>query len=698
MQKSSSSTVSKKPPPVPTKPPPEARTTTSSAPKTDPKLAYSHSMSLPRGTNKKPKPPPPLPKSQSQEQIHAHASPVVSTTQSSDASGKQPGQKHTGSYKEVLSVGMSLQQLVAEYGDKVPIQIRVLKGYCGNTPRTTISRGDTYNVHFVKCTQVVTVRNASRDQYSIPINSAIKFGMIYDPENNRKKAMQGYTFHRVADITALHQLPKVISLEREVSNEGEDSEESITDVLIVKGIQKFKVSGKKCLSVFNLEAKTEEILPDSYCRSFSTKPSSIMIHLPDIIEHVVNPFPGDAIMEIDYALACQSAGDLEMADLPDSLFSKAVKIYGCCTETTLVSSMVVETDPARSDTGVLIDIPITEEELCDIEVAVVHIRDDDEIQRLNDCTRSMLETFNPMKIMSCKDAISEVSYATQSLLYHAIRPGCEKLGVEILEPSSSIYDVPTAALERIRKQYGEQIVHQKIFHQQSEDANMQSKHGPQLTGRDRPRLPTPDETSDYYETAVSSQNSPLISAEAVPSHRNTAISLPPVGDYEPDSDYDTVVNSLTYARKVTEETPIRGGDSENKLLAAPDSEQIYDTPTHSYLPVADSMISSSVSPNQICELQEAIKQLKKDMVEMSGQIRAKLQAVDDLVSGHQELASQVKTLEAQFQRLAQPDHPRSSMELPTLKTEEANRKALCSMNAIEVRQRSCMLYLPFTHP
>jgi len=100
--------------------------------------------------------------------------------------------------KEVfLSDGMHLRDFVEKYSKSFPVHIKVLKGYCGPSSRLTISSSDTYNIHFMKHTKVVSIKDAHDTPYSIPLNSAIEFGLVYDPNDNRSEAINGLTFEKI---------------------------------------------------------------------------------------------------------------------------------------------------------------------------------------------------------------------------------------------------------------------------------------------------------------------------------------------------------------------------------------------------------------------------------------------------------------------------------------------------------------------
>ena len=52
---------------------------------------------------------------------------------------------------------LSLEDFIAKYQDELPLHVRVCKGFYGQTERTSVSEGDTFNMHFIKKSQVLHV-------------------------------------------------------------------------------------------------------------------------------------------------------------------------------------------------------------------------------------------------------------------------------------------------------------------------------------------------------------------------------------------------------------------------------------------------------------------------------------------------------------------------------------------------------------
>ena len=199
--------------------------------------------------------------------------------------------------KEVfLSDGMHLPDFVEKYSKSFPVHIKVLKGYCGPSSRLTISTNDTYNIHFLKHTQVVAIKDAHDTPYSIPLNSAIEFGLVYDPNENRSEAISGLTFEKISEIIAAHTPPKVFCALK--AFRGEDEKSSVYDheVLVVKQVLKPRLKGKRALKVYSLLTNSEKLLHEDCIGRFTTQPYMVRMHLLEMIEHVIHPFPHQAIV------------------------------------------------------------------------------------------------------------------------------------------------------------------------------------------------------------------------------------------------------------------------------------------------------------------------------------------------------------------------------------------------------------------
>ena len=50
---------------------------------------------------------------------------------------------------------LSLENFISKYQDELPLHVRVCKGFYGQSERTSVSEGDTFNIHFIKKSQVL---------------------------------------------------------------------------------------------------------------------------------------------------------------------------------------------------------------------------------------------------------------------------------------------------------------------------------------------------------------------------------------------------------------------------------------------------------------------------------------------------------------------------------------------------------------
>ena len=136
--------------------------------------------------------------------------------------------------------------------------IHVLEGFSGHTSELTISTADEYNIHFTKHQTVVTVKASSGELYSVPINSAIQFGLLYNPEKQPKKE---HIFKNVSDIIALKTLPKVVCATVAYVGESEAASVAENEVLCIKRVHNPMFHGRKSLEVYSLSTGGKKQLP-----------------------------------------------------------------------------------------------------------------------------------------------------------------------------------------------------------------------------------------------------------------------------------------------------------------------------------------------------------------------------------------------------------------------------------------------------
>ena len=327
---------------------------------------------------------------------------------------------------------LSLSKFVSLYHKELPIQVRVCKGFCGPSEDTSISEGDHFNVHFVKHTKVVTVEYDNGSRYQIPLNSAIPFGILYNPDNNLSDAMKGYRFETVADLLRMSTLPVVVFARKAFQGSSAESSVAANEALLVKKVVSKRLGTKQQLKVFSLKENKEKILNSNCAGNFSTRPKDVCLFLPEILKHLPDIFPCKAVLYNVSSLAADRAAVMS-GGLPNRLGSMTK--FGCASlvtmmhssiETSIVAASALEQDMANAR---LLDIPID----LNILVRVEHIADEDETHRLYEDATFIYEHFDPSKLLDFKSKLAN-SPDTQSQFYTNIHYGRERDGVNLEAP------------------------------------------------------------------------------------------------------------------------------------------------------------------------------------------------------------------------------------------------------------------------
>ena len=327
---------------------------------------------------------------------------------------------------------LSLSKFVSLYHKELPIQVRVCKGYCGPSEDTSISEGDRFNVHFVKHTKIVTVEYDSGSRYHIPLNSAIPFGILYNPDNCLSDAMKGYRFETVADLLRMSTLPVVIFARKAFQGSSAESSICANEALLVKKVVSKRLGTKQQLKVFSLKENKEKVLSPNCAGNFSTRPKDVCLFLPEILKHLPDIFPCKAVLYNVSSLAAERSavmsGGLPIRPGSMTKFGSAslVTMMHSSIETSIVAASALEQDMANAR---LLDIPID----LNILVRVEHIADEDETHRLYEDATFIYEHFDPSKLCDFKSNLAN-SPDTQSQFYTNIHYGRERDGVNLEAP------------------------------------------------------------------------------------------------------------------------------------------------------------------------------------------------------------------------------------------------------------------------
>ena len=320
-----------------------------------------------------------------------------------------------------FSKSISLQQFVQQHSKSLPACVKVVRGYYGQSADSELITDDLYDVHFVKHQKVVTIEDTQGTVYSVPLASTLQFGLVFTQQEN----MDGTTFHKASDIMALKVLPKVVCAMK--AFRGKHEESSVKENEILK-IQSIEVREKEVLKVFSIRTNSVKFLQANCKGDFSTKPSLIRLHLPDILTCI----PCKAVMFIDETVTTLATAKM----FPSSLLSGPILIAESKVEISLVASFSKRTACEVSEMDTLFDIPLADH-LAEVEVAVLESPSTQEVQLLCNDTIRIMREFHPNKLKYLREMKSARATRLQSLLYAEVRKGQEMVGVGL---ESSVRD------------------------------------------------------------------------------------------------------------------------------------------------------------------------------------------------------------------------------------------------------------------
>ena len=313
------------------------------------------------------------------------------------------------------SEAIPLTELFTEqYSNRLPLRIIILQGYRGTIPELCISTSDVYNIHFTKHRSVVCIKDSMGQIYSVPINSSVQFGLVYNPDG-RSTAYS--TFLNVADILAQKTLPKIVCVTQTFDGASDKSIVQKNELLVILKAHRSKMR-RKGLEVHSLLTKSNKFLTGDCKGHFTTDPAKTCLHLPTIVDHIHDPFPNMVVLFPSKAFTSSAQ------EVSSSLFSGPVTMLYAKKETSLVATAVI--DELESEARPLLDFP-HDDCLSEVQVAIL-----DDCESLYENTQSLYQNFDLSKLKSCKDTGSRDTYDTQEFFYTACQEGFEKYGVELL--------------------------------------------------------------------------------------------------------------------------------------------------------------------------------------------------------------------------------------------------------------------------
>ena len=304
---------------------------------------------------------------------------------------------------------MSLEHLIDNYGDHIPLCFRVVEGFLAeNEKDPTIDVDDVYSAHLVKHTDVVTFRDKVGDRYYVPLYSAAKFGIVHTSTKQ--------TFASVGEIMDAVPVPKVVVARTGFDGGDQKSSVKRNEVLVITEVHKPKfVHGKSWLKVFSVTKSEEKKLLRECEAKFTTDPYYTKLYVTDLIQYVPDLLPCNVRL----------FQDLD-SSFPHQLTSEEVLLEEKCRSTSVVVSLVRESGIRKEND--FIDIPTS----IGITVTVVNPESHKEVyEKLYTKTTILQRDFDPAKLQPCVNARTDDTYVTQAQLLAAVRKDYKKVGLEI---------------------------------------------------------------------------------------------------------------------------------------------------------------------------------------------------------------------------------------------------------------------------
>ena len=257
-----------------------------------------------------------------------------------------------------------------------------------------------------------------REDYSVPVNSSVPFGIVYNPVQNEKQALEGFHFETVGDILRMKPLPTVISATKAYHSNSLETSVEANEILLIKGVAtRSTLRGRgKSLKVYSLKHGAKQ-LTEKCAGGFSTKPRSVKMHLSTMIEHSIH-FPQKAVLIADHQIDAVLSSS--MAALPVIL----EKVKG---ETSVIATSAEE---EGTENGAKLDISSD----LDVQVEAVSITETEE-SLLQENSQSLYNSFDISTLQIVIDKPSSRAYELQCLLYKKLRHGKEMDGVQLVLPS-----------------------------------------------------------------------------------------------------------------------------------------------------------------------------------------------------------------------------------------------------------------------
>ena len=277
---------------------------------------------------------------------------------------------------------MTLSDFTALNTSAFPKHVKISNSFMCAFRDVKLAQGDLLDLHFVRQTKAVVLVSTTGEEYVIPLNSAIKFAMIYDPRNTSQLIHQGYHFKSVGELIAMRQMPKVVVATETYHDSKPQSSVETGEILVICGV--VNQSQGKVLKV-NSTTLGKKFLDERCTANFSTRSDITKLSLNDMFK---------ASMQLPLQADIYPPSGLQ---LPDSLTDAPVTLKRFC-----VIKSVIATPSSPEEYSPTCSVPLKVYDISlelDIEILECSELSDKQTIEMRTKTQQLYSSFEPAKVI-----------------------------------------------------------------------------------------------------------------------------------------------------------------------------------------------------------------------------------------------------------------------------------------------------------
>ena len=578
------------------------------------------------------------------------------------------------------SESCQLSDFISRHSHLLPFCVKVCNGFCSSATDLSISQNEIFNLHFVKHTKVVVMKDSEgREEYSVPVNSSVPFGIVYNPVKNEKQALDGFHFETVGDILRMKPLPTVIYATKAYHSNSLETSVEANEILLIKGVtSRSTLRGRgKSLKVYSLKHGTKQ-LSEKCAGGFSTKPHSVRMHLSTMIEHSIL-FPQKAVLIADHQI--DAVLSTTMATLPVIL----EKVKG---ETSIVATSAEE-EGTENDAKLDISSDL------DVQVEAVSITEAEE-SLLQENSQSLYNSFDISTLQIVIDKPSSRAYELQCLLYKKQLHGKEMDGVQLVLPS--LLQSQVDPFDETYEDTKPLVLQPHSIPQQASPSSLSLDPATSLSLDPATSLSLEPARSLSLEPATSLSLEPARSLSLEPAR---SLSLEPARSLSLEPEASSPEQENLYEIIQTE----RLGQSDGEYIdMKPDDEskqhitkilECVNEINYNYqtieMQIAQMSDHVDLLATRVDKLMQTIEVLKSEQQQLS----SKLDDIDTLRSWCTSLQEEIKQIQTKPSPLPRPSYKAARRVSSTATTPEQNKVLISSLDCLGVRSITIMPHTIF---